>query len=196
MIKNIIFVCGAGGATTYVAELRKFCEQNGFKFYVPSLPKFADGITYDKYKISFEYTYKDLDLSKTAIICSSLGTNFIVKYMARNPLKIASYISVAGFSRKVDKDVSQETYQKLKLLDAFMPNLQEFKKFKSYRFPKYSIYGGKDCLFTIQNLETYADLIGAKKYYDKNGYHCTIKENVTKHELLHKVIEENFGHLV
>ena len=33
--------------------------------------------------------------------------------------------------------------------------------------------------------------LGAK-FYDKDGVHCTISENITTHGLLHKVIEENF----
>ena len=60
------------------------------------------------------------------------------------------------------------------------------------KFKKISIYGGKDCLFTKKNLEYYANLIGAKKYYDENGVHCVISEKVSEHKLLHEVLSSNF----
>ena len=193
-IKNVVFICGAGGdaGMTYVTELKKFCEQKGYNFYAPHMPAFADGITYEKYKSSFEKTCENLDWSTTLIVCQSVGTNFIVKYFGTNPLDIAGYISVSGFSKDLDKPLPQETLDRLKILNDFRPSAEDYTKFKNTAFPKYSIYGGKDIFFTPGNLEGYADMIGSDKYFDENGVHCTISENVTKHELLHKVIDENF----
>ncbi len=194
MVKNVVFVCGAGGdaGMTYVSELEKFCKSNGWKFYAPHMPGFVDGITYKKYEISFEEVCKNIDLSDTLIIAQSVGTNFVVKYFSDKKSPLAGYISVSGFSSELDKDVSKEVTERLKCLDGFKPNQEQFNIFKNLDFPKFSIYGGKDCFFTTKNLDDYANLIGSKKYFDKNGVHCTISENVRKHELLHKVIEDNF----
>lgn len=77
-------------------------------------------------------------------------------------------------------------------MDDFRPTEEDYAKFKALKIPKFAIYGGKDCFFTVKNLEGYADNIGAVKLYDPNGVHGTIKENVTRHKLLHEVISKNF----
>lgn len=196
MINSVIFICGAGGdaGMTYVPALKEFCESFGMNFYAPHMPGFDDGITYEKYKSSFEQTVaKIADLKNTLVIGQSIGTNFVVKYLAENPINIAGYISVSALSRGFDKPVPQTAINRVgPLLNSFGPTKEQYKKFKSYSFPKFSIYGGKDCFFTKANLENYANLIGAKKYYDPDGVHCTISENITEHKLLHKVIKENF----
>ena len=82
--------------------------------------------------------------------------------------------------------------QKLSALKSFYATDKEYEDFKNLNFSKFSIYGGKDCFFTKENLKNYARKIGAKEYFDKDGVHCTISENVKTHHLLHKVIKENF----
>ena len=113
---NFIFICGLGGdkGMTYVPNLKKFLEDNGHRFYAPHMPSFEDGITYDKYKESFEeliINEKLTDSSDIVIIAQSAGTNFMVKYFANNPINICGYISCAGFYSMVDKNPSKETLE-------------------------------------------------------------------------------------
>lgn len=197
MIKDVIFICGLGGdaGMTYVQSLKDFCEKKGFNFYAPHMPSYEDVITYDKYKASFENLLKQQnikDFENVLIIAQSAGTNFIVKYLANSPLNLGGYISCSGFSGEADRGLSKETKERLSVLNSFFPTEQEYKKFKEMNFKKYSIFGGKDCFFTTNNLSKYAELIGAEKIFDKNGVHCTISENVKTHKLLHSVIEQNF----
>ncbi len=197
MINTVIFICGLGGdaGMTYAENLKAYCENRGLKFYAPHMPSFEDGITYEKYKKSFEKLIKDENIKnfeKVLIIGQSAGTNFTVKYCANNSLNIGGYISCAGFAKCADQNISDETRTKLSVLKTFYPTKAEFEMFKNMKFKKYSIYGGKDCLFTVDNLSMYAELIGAERFFDKNGVHGTISENVKTHKLLHKVIEEKF----
>ncbi len=197
MIKEVIFICGLGGdvGMTYVPNLKKFCENKGYKFYAPSMPSFEDGITYDKYKKSFENLIKKEKIENfenVLLIGQSAGTNFVVKYLANKPLKIGGYVSCAGFSGCADQNISEDVKLRLSVVNTFFPTEDEYKRFKELPFKKYSIYGGKDCFFTLSNLEKYAEKIGAKKIYDKNGVHGTISENVKTHKLLHEIIEQYF----
>lgn len=179
---------------TYVESLKKFCHEKNMRFFAPTMPTFEEGITYQKYVDSFENLLKHekIDLDDTLLIGQSAGTNFAVKYFAKHPTNLKGYISVSGFSGKPDQPLYKNS-QKLSALESFYPNDEEFKIFKNLKFPKFSIFGGKDCFFTKENLENYAHKIGAKEYFDKNGVHCTISENIKTHLLLHKVIDENFS---
>lgn len=103
-------------------------------------------------------------------------------------MKIGGYISCAGFRFPPDR-VSLDKFSALK---SFYPTNKQYEIFKNLPFKKYSIFGGKDCFFTTENLTKYADDIGSEKIFDKNGLHGTISENVKVHKLLHKVIEEKF----
>ncbi len=197
MIKDVIFICGLGGdaGMTYVQNLKKFCKDKGFNFYAPHMPSFDEGISYEKYKKSFENLLANesiKDFENVLIIAQSAGTNFIVKYVAQTPLNLGGYISCSGFSSKADMEIFSEIKTRLAVLNTFFPTEQEYEKFKKMPFKKFSIFGGKDCFFTVSNLSKYAELIGAEKFFDKNGVHCTISENVTTHKLLHNVIEQNF----
>ena len=194
---KIIFICGLGGdaGMTYVDSLRSFCIEHGHQFYAPKMPSFEDGITYDKYKSSFNNlleSEKFSDFNDCIIIAQSAGTNFIVKYFSENPLNICGYISCAGFRNPADKKISNETKEKLKVLDTFYPSKADYKNFKKLKFKKFSIFGGKDCFFTKRNLKKYARAIGSVEVFDKNGLHGTISENVQTHSLLHKVLNQNF----
>lgn len=81
---------------------------------------------------------------------------------------------------------------KFSALKSFYPTNKQYEIFKNLSFIKYSIFGGKDCFFTTENLSKYADDIGSEKIFDENGLHGTISEDVKVHKLLHKVIEEKF----
>lgn len=197
MIKEVIFICGLGGdaGMTYVPELKRFCEERGVKFYAPHMPSFQEGITYDKYKKSFDNLIKEekiKNFEKVLIVCQSAGTNFIVKYLANNPIKLGGYISCAGFSAGPDQAISDEIKSRLSVLNSFFPTESEYDKFRALPFKMYSIFGGRDCFFTYENLSNYAEKIGAEKIFDRDGLHGTIRENVTEHKLLHQVIEEKF----
>lgn len=192
-IKTVIFICGLGGdaGMTYVPSLREFCESKGYVFYTPHMPSFEEGITYAKYKKSFENLIKSENIANfenVLLIGQSAGTNFVVKYLAEKPMKIGGYISCAGFRFPPDK-VSLDKFSSLK---SFYPTNKQYEIFKNLPFKKYSIFGGKDCFFTTENLSKYADDIGSEKIFDKNGLHGTISEDVKVHKLLHKVIEEKF----
>ncbi len=193
--KNIVFICGLGGdaGMTYVPNLKLFCNKRNMRFYAPSMPSFEEGISYQKYVNNFEkfVEHEKINLEETLLIAQSAGTNFAVKYFSKHPFNFKGYISVSGFSKQPDQLLSKNN-QKLSVLESFYPTEKEYEIFKNLNFPKFSIYGGKDCFFTKENLKNYAIKIGAKEYFDQNGVHCTISENIKTHSLLHKVIEENF----
>ena len=193
---KVIFVCGLGGdaGMTYVKSLKILCEKKGFEFFAPSMPSFEERITYEKYVERFEKLVKKerIDLADVLLIGQSAGTNFAVKYFANHPTELKGYISVSGFSKGADRNLPEGALKKLSVIEGFRPTEKEYEVFKNFKFPKFSVFGGKDCFFTKENLEDYASLIGVKKFYDKDGVHCTISENITTHGLLHKVIEENY----
>ena len=106
--------------------------------------------------------HEEIDFSDTLLVCQSAGTNFAVKYFSHSPATLKGYISVSGFSSKPDRP-NIKGVGRLQVLETFYASNKEYETFKNLNFPKFSIYGGKDCLFTVNNLKTYAQKIGAKQ---------------------------------
>jgi len=181
-MKNIILIHGIAGykRESYFEWLKPECEKLGLKVFMPQMPAFFEGGTYQQWREIFE---KECVLSKDTIVyAQSLGTQFAVKYIDKD---IAAYISCAAARNLLNVRPTQENNASAKnfehMVPSFLVSEDEYAKFKSLKCPKFSLYSDNDNYFEQANLEEYAKAIGSKPILVKGKGHFSINAGV--HEL-------------
>lgn len=124
----------------------------------------------------FDANYKSLLNKDTIVLAQSVGTSFIVKYLAEKKAEIGCYISCAApynvtKFRKEIKDAAQRFVVAAK---TFVPNKKEYSAFKSLPFKKYSFYSDNDCFFNQSNLEEYVKSVGSLGIMLPNKNHFSV----------------------
>ena len=98
-MKNVIIIHSYNGDTkdSFAPSIENICKENNIDYYFPKFPIRSEA-TYESWeKVMDEYRDNNIINSDSIIISHSLGTQFIIKYLARNNIYIDKYISVAGF---------------------------------------------------------------------------------------------------
>ena len=183
-MKNVFIIHSYNGDTEYsfAPSIEKLCNENNIDYYFPKFPIRSEA-TYESWEnILNDYKIKKILNEKSIIICHSLGTQFIPKYIARNNVKINTYISVAGFINYKGREDLE------KILKRFQPTNKEFNKCKILVDKIYSIYSDNDELNSIKNLEDYADKLSAHKILIKGAGHFNPKSNITEIQELNNII--------
>ena len=184
---NVFMIHSYNGNTrdSFAPSIQKLCENQGIDYYFPSFP-IRDEATYDGWEdILNSYKEKGLLNQDSIVIAHSLGTQFFPKYLARNPIKIKIYISVAGF-------VNYKGRQDLENISKhFQPTEADYKNFKELVNNRYAIYSDNDKHNSIDKLEKYADLLAAHKILIKGAGHFTLSSGITQIEEIEKIILEN-----
>ncbi len=186
-MKNLLLIHGIGGLhrETYFEHLKAYCENIGLNVVMPSLGGYRDGITYQTWKDLFDNNYKSLLNKDTIVLAQSIGTQFIVKYLAENKLKVGAYISCAGpYDATEFRDEIKESAQRFVVAaKTFIPNEKEYKTFNNLPFKKYSFYSNNDCFFEQANLEKYVNAIGSigcllpnRSHFSVDGAPAELKE--------------------
>ena len=135
-----------------------------------------------------EYRDKGILNSDSIIISHSLGTQFIVKYLANNNINIDTYISVAGFINFEGREDLE------RILGPFAPTDEEFNKCIDLIANRYSVYSDNDELNGIEKLEGYADKLSAEKILVEGAGHFNPKSEVTKIEEINNIIKKGKKH--
>ena len=139
--------------------------------------------TYEAWeKVLDEYRDKGILNEDSIIIAHSLGTQFIIKYLARNNISIDTYISVAGF---VDFKGREDLER---ILIPFAPTEEEFLKCTELINNRYSVYSDNDELNGVEKLEGYADKLSAEKVLIEGAGHFNPKSGVEEIEEINKII--------
>ncbi len=186
-MKNIILIHGIGGLgkETYFEHLKKSCEAMGLNVFVPELGGYKDGITYETWQKIFDDKYIHLLNKDTIILAQSMGTSFIVKYLAKNKLEVAHYISCAGPYNPTEfrNNVKESAIKFSSSAKTFMPSFCEYQVFKNLPFKKYSFYSNNDRFYEQSNLEKYSKeinslpiLVPNKSHFSGEGGTTQLKE--------------------
>lgn len=154
-MKNVILIHSYNADTfeSFAPSIEKMCVENNIPYIAPKFP-IRQEATFE----GWEEIFNKCDINEDSIIIAhSLGTQFIIKYLAKNSIKISTYISVAGF-------INYEGRKDLEtILNRFKPSDIDFEKCKTLIKNKYSIYSDNDEVNEISKLENYANKLGAEK---------------------------------
>lgn len=195
MFKNIVLIHGVGGLgkEPFFPHLKTFCENLGLKVFMPKLGSYHDGITYGTWKRYFDENLKPVLNNETIVVAQSMGTQFAVKYLVENNLSVGLYISCAGPKQVLVQREDAPERGKLNINPVakyFVPSDAEFEIFKNLDFKKYSFFSDNDIWFEQQNLENYAEAIGAVKMFTRGKSHYNNDEIFVELEaLIGKCIE-------
>ena len=190
-MKNVFIIHSYNGdtANSFAPSIKKLCEENNINYYFPEFPIRQEAKYESWEKILNEYVDKELLNEDSIVISHSLGTLFLPKYLAKNNIKINTYISVAGFLNykgRIDLE---------NIIIRFLPNEQEFEKCKTLIKNIYSIYSDNDEINSIKNLEDYANKLNSEKIFIKGAGHFSPKSNVKNISELNEIIlETNIKH--
>ena len=123
-MKNVIIIHSYNGDTkeSFAPSIEKTCRENDIDYYFPNFPTRSEA-TYEAWeKVLDEYKEAGLLNEDSIIIAHSLGTQFIIKYLAKNNINIDTYISVAGFINFRGREDLE------RILVPFTPTDEEFNK--------------------------------------------------------------------
>lgn len=187
MIKNIkaILLHGLHGnlGITYEPYLEEEMLKRNIKLYQPCLST-NEGANFNNWVKELDnYLYENnINLDEDTIIVSRcLGTRFILKYVALKKLKIKALISIAGF---LEDDIGKEEH--LELLKDFYVSDKEIEKSMGLIDNRFAIYGDKDYLCSVEQLENYATRTDSKKEFIEGLGHCGNSSGIKK---LPKIVE-------
>lgn len=180
MYNKVVLIHGIGGVNreVYFPALKQYLENCGVEVLMPSFGGYKDGTTYSKWENCFDKEILQKLDKNTIIVAQSMGTQFSVKYIAKRKPEIGLYISTAGPKNVLDmkpeigekREVYKQTAQQ------FVPTESDFEIFKNLPFEKFSFYSNDDNFFTQENLEHYAEAIGATKCFLKDKSHFNKEE--------------------
>lgn len=180
-MKNVVLIHSYNADTLqgFAISVEKICKENNIKYIAPQFPIRQDA-SYDSWEnVMNQYNVFDED---TIVIAHSLGTQFILKYLAQKNIQIKKYISVAGFVNYTGRKDLEETLHKFKV------NENEFEMCKTLIKNRISIYSDNDALNSVQNLEGYANKLNAKKVLLKNQAHFSPKDGIAEIKELNEFI--------
>lgn len=185
-MKNVIIIHSYNGDTkdSFAPSIENICKENNIDYYFPKFPIRSEA-TYESWeKVMDEYKDNNIINSDSIIISHSLGTQFIIKYLARNNIYIDKYISVAGFVNFKGREDLEN------ILKPFAPSDEEFEKCKELINNRYSVYSDNDELNTVDKLEGYANKLSAEKILIKGAGHFNPKSGVKKIEEINEIIND------
>lgn len=164
-MKTAILIHGMSGSLdiSFGQKLKEALKNNGYKIVEP-LFTIKKQITLDSW-FSEADKIKNSFKSADVIICHSLGTNFIVKYLVKNNLCCNLVIAVAGGV------ATEHMGEKFDYLEPFVPNKEEFKKFRQLVSHVYNIYSNNDHIWKQEYIHLYSKLTGATEIFLKDKGH-------------------------
>lgn len=189
-MKNVFIIHSYNGDTEYsfAPSIKKLCEENNVAYYFPKFPLRQDA-TYERWeKILNKYKDDGLLNEESIVISHSLGTHFFPKYLAKNNIKINTFISVSGFLNYKGREDLE------KIVEMFLPTKEEFDKCKKLIKNRYSFYSDNDHMNCEENLEAYANALSAKKVLIKGYGHFNLTSNVSEVKELTELISLNIFH--
>ena len=183
-MKNVFIIHSYNGDTAYsfAPSIKNLCKENNIDYYFPEFPIRSEA-TYESWEnILNDYKEKGILNNESIVVSHSLGTQFIIKYLVKNKVKINTYISVAGFINYKGREDLE------KILIRFKPTDEEFNKYKTLVNNIYSIYSDNDEINSIDKLEEYANKLSANKILIKGAGHFNPKSGITQIEEIDKII--------
>ena len=185
-MKNVFVIHSYNGDTakSFAPSIETLCQNNSIDYYFPQFPTRRDA-SYEGWELVLnDYRDRGLLTEESIVIAHSLGTQFIPKYLAKNNIKIKTYISVAGF---IDYEGRKDLEE---IAKCFAPTKEECTRCKALINNIYSIYSDNDEMSSVQKLELYAEALNAKKIFIRGGGHFNPKSKIIKIEEINRIILE------
>lgn len=152
----------------FAKDIEQYCKENGIEYDAPRFP-IREQATYE----SWEHILKSYHVNEdSVVIAHSLGTQFIIQYLARNEIKIKTYISVAGFCHYCGREDLEC------ILKRFEPTTDEFQRCQYLISNRYALYSNNDGLNAMSKLEEYAEQLHAKKMMLENYAHFSPDDGI------------------
>lgn len=153
----------------------------GAEYRAAEFPLFDSGkLSYESWTKGLDDLTKDFPLDEnTVVICHSLSTFLILKYLTNNKCKIDTLITISGAKLNKDyttnsdaaKDPANSSLAKDPNFAKFLNTDKEYNYVKNNVKNKYCFYSNGDHYFSLESLEAYADAIGGKKMFLKDRGH-------------------------
>lgn len=156
-MKNSILIHGLNGIPKIYIWIQNQLVKDGIDVVVPNFPP-QDGVKYDSWSEILD-SYKNLITDETAIVCHSIGNEFLIKYLYKNKLKIKVYIGLAGFSDTFQWEGKDELNRAVK---EFLATEREKQYFISATEKRYAIYSDDDHVVPFDILKKYPQDINAE----------------------------------
>ncbi len=143
-------------------------------------------------EITLENWFKKMDTIKQevssadVIICHSLGTNFIVKYLTKNNIKTNLVIAVAGGI------ATEKMGENFDFLEPFVPCEQECLKFSKLVNKVYNIYSNNDHIWKQKNIHLYSKLTNAQEIFIENQGHFGKSSGVKNIPQIMQIIKDYY----
>ena len=155
---------------TFGEKVALRAKNAGFDVCFPHFPLKKD-ITLDGwYKVAEKYI--NLIDKDSVIICHSLSTLFILKFLRKYKLDCHTLIAVAG---GYDSEINDEKFLYLK---DFMPSMLDFEYVKQHTGQRYAIYSNDDHIFSQKQLHNYIEMLQAQPIFIKDCGHFGMTSGV------------------
>lgn len=120
--------------------------------------------------------------ANSIIICHSLSTMFILKFLHKYQLTCLGLITVAGgYIKKV-------VVPSFLYLKTFIPTLEDFAYAKRFISDRYSFYSSEDKIFTQKQLKDYMNLLDSKAIFLENCGHFGLQSGVKDIPEIEKIL--------
>lgn len=159
--KNLMIVHSYNGDTNNLRPwIWDTCDKLWLSRCMPELRPIREEATFKSWSKIMD-VYRELGLlnENSMVIAHSLGTLFIVKYLAQREMKLKNYVSLAGFVGEVKErpDINSTVYN-----GGFMPTDEEFSIARDLIKEKTAMFDKEDHLLTEKQLFDYANKIEAE----------------------------------
>ena len=185
-MKNVIMIHGYNGIPKIYEWLKEQLEQKGYQIFIPKFG-IQEDVIYDNWSIIFD-DYKNYINEETIIIAHSIGNEFIIKYLAKNNIKIKMYIGLAGFANSFEIEEREDLNRAIK---DFLVNKNEIDIFKKLVGRKYSIYSDNDHIVPFEVLKEYPKIIEAESRLINGIGHMGKKSGLETIPEVLEIIDDN-----
>ncbi len=187
-MKKAVLLHGMSGSLdrSFGIKLKDDLKNLGFEIVEPLFTVKKD-ITLDSWFKTADQIKQDI-LEASVIICHSLGTNFIIKYLTKNNISSPLVIAVAGGI------ATEHMGENFDYLEPFVPTDDECKKFTKLVRNVYNIYSNNDHIWKQENIHNYSSLTHAKEIFIKDKGHFGETSNVKEIPEIIQIIKENYNY--
>ncbi len=149
-MKNAIILHGMSADldACFGIKLKEDLIKLGYNIYEPKFVLHPN-ITLEAWEKEMD-KFKDAFNKDALLVCHSLGTLFILKYLKKNKLSAKTLITVAGGRMKPENCTDYYLY-----LAPFMPMDDEFDWASSHCENRYSIFNKDDDIWSIEDIKAY-----------------------------------------
>lgn len=186
-MKNVFLIHSLNGNTidSFAPSVEKFCKENNLDYYYPEFPIRAEASPESWEKILDTYVKNGTLNQESMIITHSIGTKCIPKYLAKNNLRIDTFVSVAGFVDYIGRtDYLKDVNEIFKISD------EEFYTAQNLIKTRYALYSDNDNNSPIEKCEKYANKLNATKVLVKGAGHFTCEDGIFEIDELNKILKE------